>query len=160
MRAILLAIAAGLCWGIGEVCTKAVLHSGKVGPFGAIAVRSAVALPLILAAWLVVWKVMGAPREAQGLAAAGGREWALLIAGSGVVAGAAAMVCFYAALSLGDISRIKPIAFSLAPATGVLLGWLVLKETMTVQKALGVVLILAGVVVLTLGKAKATGHAA
>lgn len=158
MQAILLAIAAGLCWGVGEVCTKAVLHTHKLGPFAAVAIRSAVALPLIVAAWLIAWKVVGAPKEAPGLAQAGPREWALLLAGSGLIAGAAAMICFYAALSLGEVSRIKPIAFSIAPATGVLLGWLVLKESMTPQKALGVVLILVGVVVLTLSRAKPTVH--
>ena len=36
MKAVLFALAAGLCWGIGEVCTKSVLHSGKVGPLTAI----------------------------------------------------------------------------------------------------------------------------
>ena len=59
------------------------------------------------------------------------------------------MICFYAALSLGEVSRVKPIAFALAPATAVVLGWLVLKEGLTVQKALGVALILIGVLVLT-----------
>ena len=32
MKAILLAVSAGLCWGIGEVATKSVLHAGRVGP--------------------------------------------------------------------------------------------------------------------------------
>jgi uncharacterized membrane protein len=72
-----------------------------------------------------------------------------IIFGSGLVAGAAGMICFYAALNLGEVSRIKPVAFSVAPATAVLLGWLVLHEGMSVQKALGVALILAGVVLLT-----------
>jgi uncharacterized membrane protein len=152
--AVLLAVAAGLCWGIGEVCTKAVLHTHKVGPMAAIALRSAVALPVILAAWLIAWKVVGAPKEAPGLSHATPREWALLLGGSGLVAGALAMICFYWALSIGDVSRIKPVAFSIAPATGVLLGWLILKEAMTLQKALGVGLILLGVVVLTLSKAR------
>lgn len=47
MNAIILAIGAGLCWGIGEVFTKSVLHTGKVGPITAITVRSTVALPVI-----------------------------------------------------------------------------------------------------------------
>lgn len=149
MKAILLALGAGLCWGIGELCTRAVLHTGKVGPLTAIAVRSAVALPIIVAAWLIAQRVLHAPTEPRDWASAGTRPMALLILGSGVVAGAAAMILFYSALSIGEISRIKPIAFAVAPATAVFLGWLVLGEAMTARKALAVGLILAGVVLLT-----------
>ena len=45
MAAIVLAVLAGLAWGIGEVFTKSVLHSKQIGPITAIAVRSSVALP-------------------------------------------------------------------------------------------------------------------
>ena len=69
--------------------------------------------------------------------------------GSGVCAGAAGMICFYVALSLGEISKVKPIAFAVAPAIAVLLGWLVLGEAMTPRKAAGVLMILGGVVLLT-----------
>ena len=50
MKAAIFAILAGLCWGIGEFFTKQVLHTGRVGPLTAIAVRSTVALPVL---WLV-----------------------------------------------------------------------------------------------------------
>ena len=59
------------------------------------------------------------------------------------------MICFYAALNLDDISKIKPIAFTVAPAIAVLLGWLLLHEPMSWRRALAVGLILAGVVLLT-----------
>lgn len=155
MPAILLAIAAGLCWGIGELFTKSVLHTGKVGPITAITIRSTVALPVLWLAYVLAIYVYKSPRENAAWfrgAEAGGADAATLlklICGSGLVAGAAAMICFYAALSLGEVSRIKPIAFSLAPATAVLLGWLVLKEGMTLQKGLGVAFILGGVLLLT-----------
>ena len=61
------------------------------------------------------------------------------------------MIFFYVALSLGEVSVVKPIAFSIAPAVGVLLGWLVLGESMDARKALAVGLIVAGVVILTTG---------
>jgi Integral membrane protein DUF6. len=60
------------------------------------------------------------------------------------------MICFYAALNFGEVSRIKPIAFALAPATAVLIGWLALGEPMTARKAAAVALILTGVVMLSL----------
>lgn len=148
--AVLLAVIAGLCWGVGEVCTKSVLHTGRIGPFMALAIRTTVALPLIWLAWVAASRLApeSAGRGAEGL---GAKWWALLLIGSGVVAGALAAISFYAALSLGEVSRVKPIAFAVAPAAGVLLGWLVLGEGMTARKALGVALILAGVVVLGWG---------
>ena len=147
MKPILLAIAAGLCWGIGEVFTKSVLHSGRIGPVTAIAVRSAVALPFL---WLAYWWLTHhLAREPRDWVHADGLTWLKLILGSGLVAGAGGMICFYAALNLGEVSRIKPIAFALAPATGVLLGWLALGEPMNVKKIIGITLILLGVVLLT-----------
>jgi uncharacterized membrane protein len=166
MPAILLAIAAGLCWGIGELFTKSVLHTGKVGPITAITIRSTVALPVLWLAYILAIHVFKSPREnpdwfrgvAGGAGGADGATILKLVCGSGLVAGAAAMICFYAALSLGEVSRIKPIAFSLAPATAVLLGWLVLKEGMTLQKGLGIALILGGVLLLTGASAAAKAH--
>lgn len=150
MNAIALAVAAGCCWGLGELCTKAVLHTGKVGPLTAIAVRSAVALPLLLAAaWAATRGAGGEPRGA--LAALTRGELALLLLGSGVVAGAGGMLCFYAALGRGDISQVKPVAFALAPALAALLGWLALGEPMSWRKAAGLLLILLGVVLLAGG---------
>lgn len=147
MAAIVLAVLAGLCWGVGEVFTRSVLHTHRVGPITAIAVRSTVALPVLWGAYVVAQYVFKA--EPRDWASAPLPVLAKLVLGSGLIAGAAAMVCFYAALNLGEISRIKPIAFGLAPATAVLLGWLVLHEPMTAKKAIGVALILAGVVTLT-----------
>jgi len=160
MKAILLAVAAGLCWGVGEVATRSVLHSKQVGPLAAIAVRSTVALPVIWLAYWVAVSVLRSPAEPAGWATrAEAATWAKLVLGSGLVAGAAAMICFYAALSLGEISRIKPIAFALAPATAVLLGWLVLGEEMSARKGLAVGLIIAGVVLLTFNPKRAEAEA-
>ena len=149
MKAALLALGAGLCWGVGEVFTRSVLHSGRVGPITAMAVRSAVALPVLVLAFVVaVYGVRGEPRDWY---RADGAILAKLVVGSGLVAGAAAMVLFYAALAAGEVSRVKPIAFATAPMVAVLLGWLFLGEAMSVRKALGVASILLGVVLLTGG---------
>jgi uncharacterized membrane protein len=159
--AIFLAVLAGLCWGIGELFTRSVLHSHQVGPLTAIAVRSTVALPLLWIAWTIGSGTVGdaAPfglKPEPSLFAAERATLAKLVLGSGVVAGAVAMICFYGALSIGELSRVKPIAFALAPATAVVLGWLVLGESMTVRKAVAVTLILAGVVLLTGGGSPAS----
>lgn len=147
MKAILFAALAGLCWGIGELFTKSVLHTRQVGPITAITIRSTVALPVL---WAAYWFAMHVTKTEP-------RWWELaqratllkLVLGSGLVAGAAAMIFFYTALSLGEVSRVKPIAFALAPACAVLLGWIVLHEPMTAKKAAALVLILSGVVLLT-----------
>ncbi|WP_428938147.1 EamA family transporter [Fontivita pretiosa] len=147
MKAIMLAILAGICWGVGEFFTKQVLHSGRVGPLTAIAVRSTVALPIL---WIVYTVFVQAkalePRDWLGADAS---ILTKLIVGSGLVAGAAGMLCFYGALHLGPISKIKPIAFTLAPVIAVLLGWLFLGEVMSPRKWVAVAMVVAGIVLLT-----------
>lgn len=155
MKPILLAIAAGLCWGIGEVCTRSALHGGRIGPIGAITARSLVAIPLLVVVFWLMTRGFGGLRVEPSLARLDGATAAKIVLGSGLVAGGLAMVFFYTALSFGEVSVVKPVAFSIAPAVGVLLGWLVLGEPMTARKAVAVGLILAGVVVLTAGGGKA-----
>ena len=149
MPAVLFAIIAGLCWGIGEVCAKAVLHTGKIGPFAAVAIRTSLALPLI---WIAFWIAhKAAPTKAgQSIGALTPKEWLLLLGDSGLLAGALAMIAFYISISLGEVSRMKPIAFSVAPASAVLLGALFLGESLTPRKLFAVALILVGVVLLGL----------
>lgn len=147
MKAVVFALLAGLCWGIGELFTKSVLHTGKIGPITAIAVRSTVALPVL---WLAYYLAVHVNRAEP-------REWMRvetpvllkLILGSGLVAGALGMIFFYSAISLGEVSKVKPIAFTVAPATAVMLGMIVLQEEVTWQKMLAVCLVLAGVVLFT-----------
>ena len=154
MQAIIFAVVAGLCWGIGEVCAKAVLHTHKVGPFFAVALRTTLALPIIWGAYLVARKL--APQGAgKGLALSGEdaltiKQWALLLGGSGVVAGAFAMIAFYISISMGEVSKMKPIAFTIAPATAVILGTMFLGEALTLPKLLGLCLIIAGLCVMAL----------
>jgi len=146
MRAILFAIGAGLCWGVGEIFTKMVLHTGKVGPMTAAAVRTLAALPVLwLAQWILVHAMKSEPADWY---RAGGPIMAKLLLGSGVIAGGAALAFFYAALKYGEASKVKPIAFAVAPLVGVLLGWLVLGESMNIRKVAGVALVIAGVVAL------------
>ena len=158
MAPLIFAVLAGLFWGIGELCAKSVLKSHQVGPLTAIAVRTTVALPLL---WLAYFAATRSWLEPLGIRAAGEPStWPhadppvmlKLILGAGVCAGALALACFYMGLSVGDISKVKPIAFCIAPAVAVLGGWLLLGEAMSVQKAVAVAMILGGVVLLTTSK--------
>jgi len=146
MVAIVFAVLAGLCWGVGEVFTKSVLHTKAIGPITAIAVRSTVALPVMWAVWAAL--VAGRKMEPVRFWQAETGTLLKLILGSGLIAGAGGMLCFYLALSFGEVSRVKPIAFSLAPAIAVMLGVLFLHEAFDWRKAGGVALIIAGVIVL------------
>ena len=138
---------AGACWGVGEFFTKQVLHTGRVGPVTAITVRSTVALPVLWGVYLLFVHARGG--EPRDWAGAGPATLLKLILGSGLVAGAAGMLCFYGSLHLGPVSKVKPIAFTMAPAVAVLLGWIVLGEAMTLRKAAALLLIVSGVVLLT-----------
>lgn len=146
MKPILFGILAGLCWGIGEVCTKQVLHSGRVGPMTVLLVRTAIALPFALLVFLLATRVWNSEPRDWWQADAG--ILVRLLLGSSLLAGFGGVMFFYLGLHAagGDVSKVKPIAFSLAPAIAVVLGWWVLGEPMSARKAIGVGLILAGVV--------------
>ncbi|MFN0132170.1 MAG: EamA family transporter [Phycisphaerales bacterium] len=149
MLPILFAILAGLCWGVGEIFTKAALNSKEVGPMAAFLVRALVTLPLALLAYFLASRFW-TTEVANEWRTITGPVWLRLILGSGVLAGFAGVFFFYAGLSMpgGDISRLRPIAFSLAPASAVVLGWIMLGEPMTPRKIIAVVLILLGIVML------------
>jgi uncharacterized membrane protein len=151
MHAIIYAVLAGLCWGVGEVATKSVLHTGKVGPITAVTVRTVVAAPIMIIGYLVATRAIRSAAEPPDWLHAGAPTLARLVLGSGVCAGALGALFFYVALGVGEISRVKPIAFTVAPACGVLLGWLLLGEPMTIRKIIAVTLVLVGVVLLSTG---------
>ena len=147
MKAVIFALLTGLCWGVGELFTKMVLQSGRVGAMTALAVRASVALPLILVAAAI--PLYATRTEPHDWMHAPPKIMASLVFGSGLLAGGLALIFFFVALKAGELSVVKPIAFCVAPAIAVLLGWLVLGEPMTARKAVAVILILAGVALLT-----------
>ncbi len=159
MQAILCAILAGLCWGVGEIFTKSAINTKEIGPLGSVLVRAAVTLPLALIGFYVAHALLKTEHQAWW------REmrtstWLKVIFGSGVLAGFAGVFFFYIGLSLpgGDISKLRPIAFALAPATAVFLGWWFLGEAMTIRKGVAVVLIVVGIGLLAGEKPKGSVH--
>lgn len=162
MQAILCAILAGLCWGVGEIFTKSAINTREIGPLGTVLLRAAVTLPLALLGFWVAFAVLKTePQHWWRAETAGGMRaitWWKIVLGSGVLAGFGGVFFFYLGLSLpgGDISLLRPIAFALAPATAVLLGWWFLGEPMTWIKGAAVVLIVVGIAMLALESKKAT----
>lgn len=157
MKAILLAVGAGVCWGVGEVFTRSVLHTGRIGPVTAIAVRTTVALPVLWLAYLLVVHGGWGGGEPKDWMRAGWPTLAKLILGSGLIAGAAAMIFFYMALNLGEVSRVKPIAFALAPAVGAALAFVFLGEPVTARKIAGIAAVLVGILLLAGGTSATAG---
>ena len=155
MAPIVFAILAGLCWGIGELAAKSALKSGEVGPMTAIAVRATIALPVIWAAWLAATRGwlepfgVSAARESADWMRASPATWWKLALGAGVSAGALGLAFFYLGLSAGDVSRVKPVAFALAPTVAAVGAFVLLGEQFSAKKLLGLLLIVGGIVVLT-----------
>lgn len=154
---ILLAIGAGVCFGVGEVCAKFAIGSGQIGPMTLLALRTASALPLvILTSWLAIsW----AGTEPAGWLHASPGVLAAAVIGSGVVTGALALALFYSAMRLADITVVKPIAFGLAPVTAALVAHAAGLDRVTLPKAVGIALIVAGVVVLSSARHAKPAHA-
>ena len=155
MAAIVFAILAGTCWGIGELAAKSALKSGEVGPMTAIAVRATVALPVVWLAWLAATRGwleplgVSAAREPAGWMQASAATWWKLVLGAGLAAGALGLAFFYLGLSVGEVSRVKPVAFALAPTVAALLSFVLLGEEPSARKLSGIALVVAGVLVLT-----------
>jgi uncharacterized membrane protein len=147
MKAILFAVLAGLCWGCGELLTKMVLRTGRIGPMSVLMVRAVIeVLPAIAAYWVAAVWLRSEPTG----------WWRLetplvlkLVIGPGVLAGFLGVLFFYLGLKFGPISTVKPIAFAVGPAVAVVLAAAVLGERITVVKAVGVAMVLAGIVLIS-----------
>jgi uncharacterized membrane protein len=146
MKAVIFAILAGLCWGLGELFTKSVLQSGRVGPMTILLVRTAAALPPALLVYVIAYHALRA--EPQQWWRAETPVLLKLLLGSSLLAGFGGVFFFYLGLAHGGITVVKPIAFTVGPAIAVVLAWLVLKEQMNVPKAAGIVMVLVGVVLI------------
>jgi len=147
MKAVVFALLAGVCWGVGELFTKSVLSSKQVGPMAVLVVRTAVALPPALIAYFVAVRALGT--ESHNWVRADTPVLTQLVLGSALLAGFGGVFFFYLGLAHGQVTVVKPIAFTLGPAVAVVLAWLFLREPMTATKALGIVLVLAGVVLIS-----------
>jgi uncharacterized membrane protein len=154
-KPIVLAILAGLCWGVGEIFTKQALNSGRVGPFTVLMLRAIVTLIPAVAACVIATRMIKT-EPAGWFSDMPTSVWLMVIGGSGLLAGFLGVFFFYWGLGSpgGDISIIRPIAFALSPATAVVLGWLVLDEGMSWRKAISVLLIVAGIALLAGEKSK------
>ncbi len=140
MKPQLLALLTAAAWGIGGYFEKKGLHLGDLPPQVGATLRTAVAL--------VVLALFALP-QLRTRAAAPPRALWMIALGGGVVAGAVGILCFYAALKGAPLSRVMPIAFT-SPLFGAAMGIALGGEPLTLKTAVGGLLTVAGIVVLTL----------
>ncbi len=140
MKPQLLALITAAAWGLGGYFEKRGLHLGDLPPQVGITLRTMVAVVVLT---LVSWPHL------RLLGQAGGRSLTYLVVGGGLVAGSLGMLCFYAAIKGAPLSRVMPIAFT-SPLFGALAAVAWGGEALTVRSALGIILTVSGIILLTL----------
>ncbi len=135
----ILALITAMAWGIGGFFEKKGLHMGNLSPQMGITIRTAVALVILGIVSYPDWKSV--PQ-------AGTKALLMMIIGGGVVAGSLGMLAFYAAIKGAPLNRVMPIAFT-SPFFGALMGVLLGGETITPKTAIGMLLTIGGIVLLT-----------
>ena len=137
MSAFLWAILAGCVWGVVPILEKVGLT--RTSPFVGLFYRS---LGVVLGV-LLLGTVILKPEEIKAVDV----RSALILILSGLLASFVAQVMFYHGLKIGEVSKVVPIAGTY-PLIAFVLGVLVLGESLTTAKVIGMILILTGVYLL------------
>ena len=124
-------------WGVVPLMEKTGL--GGVSPTTGVMVRS-----LGVVVGLLVCSGMGASWSSV---RAMGWPSLLLLAGGGLLASVIGQLAFYRALKSGALSQVIPVAGAY-PLVAAVLGWLVLREPLTISRAIGILLVVSGIAVL------------
>ena len=140
MKPQLLALLTAAAWGIGGYFEKKGLHLGHLSPQMGITVRTAVALVVLSLVSYPQWKTV---------MQAGPKALLMMVIGGGIVAGSVGMLCFYAAIKGAPLTQVMPIAFT-SPLFGALMGILLGGEILTWKTAVGMLLTVVGIVILTI----------
>lgn len=141
MKPQLLALLTAIAWGVGGYFEKKGLHLGNLSPQMGITIRTAVALVILAAVSYPEWK---------SVSEAGGKALLHMVVGGGIVAGSIGMLCFYAAIKGAPLGQVMPIAFT-SPLFGALMGVLLGNEPLSLKTALGMILTVGGIILLTIG---------
>ncbi len=135
------ALIALVLWGCAPVFEKAGL--AKVPALYGVVVRS-----WVIAAALLL--VVAATRGWHQVCAVDLRS-AVLLGIGGIMAGLLGQAAYYAALRMGEASRVVPVTAAF-PLAAVLLAVLIFRESLSLTKILGALLVVGGVALLRLGK--------
>jgi transporter family protein len=136
----LLALLTAAAWGIGGYFEKKGLHMGGISSQMGATLRTAVALVILGVVSFPQWKT---------LPQAGTKAIMMIAIGGGLLAGSLGLLCFYTAIKGAPLTKVMPIAFT-SPLFGVLMGIIFGAEPLTWKTALGTILTIAGIIVLTI----------
>ncbi|NUM80468.1 DMT family transporter [bacterium] len=140
---ILFAVVAGLAWGIGGYFEKTGLRAMGIPPIAGITLRTAVALAMLGLLSIPAWKMIQNPSDVS--------AWVMIVVGGGIVAGSFGMWSFYKSLSITDnLGVTLAIAFSVSPLAGTVVGLIRGNQPMDWKTAMGMIVIVAGIVILQL----------
>ncbi len=134
MAVFLLLAVTTMLWGVTPIFEKVALT--KVDPLAGVTIRSV----LVTVGLLVLTFVLG---KGRALIETEGKVF-LLMGASGLMAGLIGMWTYFAALKMEATSKIVPIAASY-PLVTTVLGFLILKEEVTLQRLIGTALIVIGI---------------
>src|ERR1044071_4035320 len=95
----ILALLTAIFWGVGGFFEKKGLHAGNLSPVMGITIRTALALVILGTASIAEWKTVSQ---------AGTKPLLYMIVGGGIVAGAAGMLCYYAAIKGAPLGKVMP----------------------------------------------------
>lgn len=140
MKPQLFALLTAIAWGVGGYFEKKGLQMGNLSPQMGITIRTLTALIILGAVSFPQWKLI--PQ-------AGSKALLFMVIGGGVLAGAVGMLCFYTALKGAPLTRVMPIAFT-SPLFGALMGIIFAGEPITAKSIIGILLTVAGIIVLSI----------
>ncbi len=144
------ALLTAICWATGSFVGKNAMKSAQISPLTGITVRTAVALMVLLALMLAFGRRFDVElfNEIR-------RAWdndrnalMMIVFFEGVLAGATGMALYYASISGGDLSLVMPLAFA-SPLWGTLLALWGKDEVLTLERGVGITLMLVGVFAIT-----------
>lgn len=135
MRPEFYAVLTAICWAVGSVLEKRGIHEGHFTPIMGVGIRTFFSLIFLSFFTFPYWGE---------LKVANGKSFLYIMIGGGLIAGCLGIVFLYSGLKTGNISTILAIAFCLTPLFGALIGYIFLKENLSVIQICGIIMCLIG----------------
>ncbi len=139
MKPQIFALITAIAWGVGGYFEKKGLHYAHISPELGITIRTFVALIILSIASYKHW---------HKLLSTDAKSILYIVIGGGIVAGSLGMLSFYKAIKGAPLNQVMPIAFT-SPLFGALMGIIYSSETLTLKNAIGAILSIAGIIILT-----------
>lgn len=138
MKAYYFALITACIWGIAPILEK--IGLGKIEPLSGLLIRS---LGVVIGATLLI---IFRTQALRGALAADAKTFFYLLLG-GILASFLGQLFFYRALKTGQTSQVVPLAATY-PLVSFLIAVFFLQEQLTLQKVIGVLLVISGVLLL------------